>query len=107
MEPIKILLRRDKLNYAPKSQARVPTRTCQGHIVNTDLPTLGTSPEPIQSGSTTQEAKDSQEAKDLGDLQWSGWTVRREGADCPQAQGRPSEMSTRTTSSTPRKTDCP
>jgi hypothetical protein len=54
-EPIKILLQRDELD-CPKSQARVPTRTCQGHVVTTDLPTLGTSPNKLQRGSTTQEA---------------------------------------------------
>jgi hypothetical protein len=71
--PIKVFLRIAELNYAPKSQVRVPTQTCQGHIVRMDLPTVGTSPKQIQSGSTTLEAKD------LGNLQWPGWIVHRGG----------------------------
>jgi hypothetical protein len=63
----------------------VPTRTCQDHVVTTDLPTLGISPKPITSGSTTQEAKD------LGNLQCLGGpsvglgrTIRKFTADCPK-----------------------
>jgi hypothetical protein len=43
-EPIKILLQRENLAFVLKSQPRIPTRVCQGHIVTTDLPTLGTHP---------------------------------------------------------------
>jgi hypothetical protein len=66
--------------YVPNSQPRVPTRVCQGHVVTTDLPTLGTNPKQFQSESETQEAKG------LGNLQWLEWTVRKEGVDCPRAQ---------------------
>jgi hypothetical protein len=57
-EPIKILLLRQNSAYTPNSQIRIPTRVCQGHVVTTDLPTLGTNPKQSQSRSTTQEAKD-------------------------------------------------
>jgi hypothetical protein len=50
--------KKDELGYTQKSQARVHTRTCQGHVVTMNLPTLATSPKPIQRGSTTQEVKD-------------------------------------------------
>jgi hypothetical protein len=33
--------------YTPNSQLRIPTRVCQGHVVTTDLPTLGTNPNSI------------------------------------------------------------
>jgi hypothetical protein len=36
--------RRMNSAYTPNSQLRSPTRTCQGGVVTTDLPTLGTSP---------------------------------------------------------------
>jgi hypothetical protein len=75
--------------YALESQPRIPTRICQGRVVTTDLPNSK------QHGSATQEAKD------LGNMQSLGRTVRMEGADCPrggggqaerpQAQGRPSK----------------
>jgi hypothetical protein len=57
-EPIKILLLRENSAYTPNSELRVPTRVCQGHVVTTDLPTLGTNSKRSQSGSTNQEAKD-------------------------------------------------
>jgi hypothetical protein len=57
-EPIKILLLRENSAYTPNSQPRIPTRVCQGHVVTTDLPTLGTNPKRSRSGSTKQEAKD-------------------------------------------------
>jgi hypothetical protein len=69
--------RRMNSAYASNSQPRVPTRVCQGHIVTTDLPTLGTNPKQSQRESETQEAKD------LGNLQLPGRTVPKEGADCP------------------------
>jgi hypothetical protein len=47
-----------ELGLYPNSQLRIPTRVCQGHVVTTDLPTLGTNPKRSQSGSTKQEAKD-------------------------------------------------
>jgi hypothetical protein len=37
--------------YAPNSQPRIPTRVCQGHVVTTNLPTLGTNPNSKQHGS--------------------------------------------------------
>jgi hypothetical protein len=80
MRANKILLRRVELDYAPKSQPRVPTRTCQGHEVTTDLPTLGTSPKKILSGSTTQEAKD------LVNLQWSGGPSAQRGRTIRRAR---------------------
>jgi hypothetical protein len=43
-EPIQILLLRENSAYTPNSQLRVPTRVCQGHVVTTVLPTLGTNP---------------------------------------------------------------
>jgi hypothetical protein len=70
--------------YVLISQPRIPTRFCQGCIVTTDLPTLGTNPNSKQHGRATQEPKD------LGNLHSLGRTVRVEGADCPQGQGRPS-----------------
>jgi hypothetical protein len=69
-EPIKILLLRENSSYTPNSQPRIPTRVCQGHVVTTDVPTLGTNPKRPQSGSTNQEAKD------LAVLQQSWRTVR-------------------------------
>jgi hypothetical protein len=94
--------------YAPNSQPNVPTRVCQGRVVTTDLPTLGTNPNTKQHRSATQEAKN------LGDLHSLGQTVRVGGgdcprghADCPQAQGRPSENGTQTSSTAPQKTDHP
>jgi hypothetical protein len=77
-EPIKILLQRENLAYASNSRPRIPTRVCQGHVVTTDLPTLGKNPKQTQSGSTTQEAKD------LAVLRNSRRTVREAGADGPR-----------------------
>jgi hypothetical protein len=57
-EPIKILLLRENSAYTPNSQPRILTRVCQGHIVTTDVTTLGTNPKRSQSGSSNQEAKD-------------------------------------------------
>jgi hypothetical protein len=76
--------------YAPNSQPMILTRVRQGHVVTTDLPTLGTNPNSKQHGSTTQEAKD------LSNLQWPGRTVRMEGADCPRGPGGPSASTGRT-----------
>jgi hypothetical protein len=53
----KVFLWRDELDYEPMSQPWIPTQTCQGHMVTTDLLTLGTSPNSTQSGSTTQKSK--------------------------------------------------
>jgi hypothetical protein len=63
--------------YTPNSQLRIPTRVCQGHVVTTDLPTLGTNLKSIQHGNTTQKAKD------LGNLESTRRTVRSVRADCP------------------------
>jgi hypothetical protein len=48
---------RMNLAYAPNSQPRITTRVCQGHIVTTYLPTLGTNPNSKKHKSATQEAK--------------------------------------------------
>jgi hypothetical protein len=73
----KILLQRDNLAYVQNSQLRIPTRVCQGRIVTTDLPTLGTNSNSIQHGSKTQKAKD------IGNLESTRRTVRSVRADCP------------------------
>jgi hypothetical protein len=80
-ELIKILLRRENSTYTPNSQPRISTRVCQGHVVTTDLPTLGTNPKRSRSGSTYQEAKD------LAILRSAGRTVREPGADGPLPTG--------------------
>jgi hypothetical protein len=72
---------RSNSTYAPNSQPRIRTRVCQGHIVTTDLPTLGINPKQSRSGSTTQEAKD------LAVLQITKQTVRKAGSDGSQALG--------------------
>jgi hypothetical protein len=61
--------------YAPNSQPKIPTHACQGRVVTTDLSALGTSPNPKQHRSATQQAKD------LGNLQCLGWTVRMDQAN--------------------------
>jgi hypothetical protein len=76
--------------YAPNSQPRVPTWICQGHVVTMDLLTLGTNPNSKKHGSATQEAKD------LGNLQSLGRTVRGALAYSPQGAGRRSTRSRRT-----------
>jgi hypothetical protein len=86
--------------YALNSQPRITTWVCQGRVVTTDLPTLGTNPNTKQRGSATKEAKD------LSNLHSLGRTVRVGRADHPQAQGGPSENATRT-STAPRITDRP
>jgi hypothetical protein len=70
--------RRMNSAYAPNPQTRIPTRACQGRVVTKDLPTLGTSPKPIQHRSTTQKARD------LGNLENTRRTVRSVRADCPR-----------------------
>jgi hypothetical protein len=52
--------------YAPNSPPRIPTRVCQGRVVTTDLPTLGTNPRQSQSESETQESKDLAIMRSLG-----------------------------------------
>jgi hypothetical protein len=79
LEPIKVLLLRENSAYTPNSPPRIPTRVCQGHVVTTDIPTLGTNPKRSQSGSTKQEAKD------LAVLKQPRRTVRGHLADCPRA----------------------
>jgi hypothetical protein len=61
------------------SQPRIPTRVCQGHVVTTDVPTLGTNPKRSQSGSTKQKAKD------FTVLQQPKRTVRGHLVDCPRS----------------------
>jgi hypothetical protein len=80
-EPIKILLQRENSAYAPNSQPRIPTRVCQGHVVTTDLPTLGTNPKGSRSESETQEAKN------IAALRSTRRTVRKHRVDHPQGQG--------------------
>jgi hypothetical protein len=80
-EPIKILLQRANSAYTPNLQPRIHTRVCQGHVVTTDLPTLGTNPKRSQSGSTIQEAKD------LAALRDTRRTVRGDRADSPRGTG--------------------
>jgi hypothetical protein len=76
--------------YAPNPQLRIPTRACQGRVVTTDLPTLGTSPKPIQRESTTQKEKDLAIWRAPGGLSVvSGRTVREEGADRPKLLPEP------------------
>jgi hypothetical protein len=89
-EPIKILLLRENSAYTPNSQPRIPTRVCQGHVVTTDLQTLGTNPKRSQSGSTNQEAKD------LAILRSARRTVREPGADSPRTLGERSATHGRT-----------
>jgi hypothetical protein len=93
---------RMNLVYALNSQSRIPTRVCQGQVVTTDLPTLGTNPNLKQHGSTIQEAKD------LGNLRCLGGrsevtrrTIRVEQADGPQGHGGLSKKATRTSSMHP------
>jgi hypothetical protein len=79
---IKIFLQRDNSAHAPNSQPRIPTRICQGHIVTTDLPTLGTNPKQSRSESETQEAKD------LATLHNTRRKVLEAGADGLRTPGR-------------------
>jgi hypothetical protein len=57
-ELIKILLQRENSAYALNSQPRILTQVCQGHIVTTDLATLGANSKQSQNESETQGAKD-------------------------------------------------
>jgi hypothetical protein len=82
--------RRMNSAYDPNSQSWIPTRVCQGHIVTTDLPTLGTNSKSKQHGSTSQKATN------IGDLQWPGRTIRTEGAESPRGLGGPSASKGRT-----------
>jgi hypothetical protein len=77
-------------SYVPNSQPRVPTRTCQGHVFTMDISTLGTSPNTIQSGSTTQEAKD------LANVQSHWRTICKVWSDSLGVVGGRSEGSGRT-----------
>jgi hypothetical protein len=73
--------RRMNSAYAPNSQPRVDTRVCQGHVVITDLQTLGTNPNSKQHGSATQEAKD------LGNRRSPRRTIRGDWVDSPRGMG--------------------
>jgi hypothetical protein len=90
-EPIKILLLSENSAYTPNSQPRIPTRVCQGHVVTTDLPTLGTNPKQSRSESTNQETKD------LVILRAPFRTVRDPRADGPRSPGGRSVNHNRTT----------
>jgi hypothetical protein len=94
--------RRSNSAYAPNSQPSIPTRVCQGRVLTTDLPTLGTNPKQSQSESETQGAKD------LTTLRSTRRTVRKHWADYPRGLGGlsagcggPSENTSRTTSTAP------
>jgi hypothetical protein len=50
--------RRMNSTYAQNPQPRILTWACQGRVVTTDLPTLGTSLKQTSSKSATQEAND-------------------------------------------------
>jgi hypothetical protein len=78
----KILLQGENSTYAPNSQSMIPTRVCQGHVVTTDLPTLGTTPKQSQSESKTQEVKD------LTTLHSVWQTAHDLRADYPRGLGR-------------------
>jgi hypothetical protein len=79
--------RRMNSAYAPNPQPRIPTRACQGCVVTTDLPTLGTSLKQTPSESATQEAKD------LAALRGSGRTIHKDRADPLRGLGGPSNNS--------------
>jgi hypothetical protein len=74
--------------YAPNSQP-ISTQVCQGHVVTTDLPTLGTNLKRSQNKSETPEAKD------LATLRNTRRTVRKHRADRSQALGGPSAWPSR------------
>jgi hypothetical protein len=67
-----------ELGLDPKFTTKDFHTSFQGHVVMTDVPTLGTNPKRSQSGSTNQEAKD------LAVRQQSRRTVRGPGANCPR-----------------------
>jgi hypothetical protein len=73
-EPIKNSLKKNWLSPKNHNQG-LPT--CEGHIVTTNLPTLGTCPNLKQSGSTTQEARD------FGKSAGLGWTICERTSDRP------------------------
>jgi hypothetical protein len=67
-----------------------------------DLPTLGTSLKQIPSESATQEAQNLADLRDPGPtVRMTGQTFREAWVDRPRDCGRLSEISPRTTSSTP------
>jgi hypothetical protein len=82
-EPIKILLQRKNSAYTPNSQPRIPTRVCQGHVVTTDLPTLGTKLQAILKRKHDSRSKGL--SCPAGHL-----------ADCPQPPGGPSARTLQT-----------
>jgi hypothetical protein len=84
--------RRSNSTYTPNSQPNIPTRVCQGRVVTTDLPTLGTNPKQSQSESETQEAKDLATLRTPGGgglSATSGRTVREAWADHPKMNLEP------------------
>jgi hypothetical protein len=122
-EPIKNLLQRENLAYAPNSQPQIPTRVCQGSVVTADLPTLGANPKWSQSESETQGAKDwatqhwtrrtvckhrADRLRGLGGLSAdTGRTFHEAKGDCPRGCDGPSENNPRTSSTAPSITDPP
>jgi hypothetical protein len=87
------------LACTPNSPPRIPTRVCQGHVVTTDVPTLGTNSKRSQSGSTKQEAKD------LAVLKQPRRTVRGHRADGPRPTADGPLNTNRTTQPTPLRAD--
>jgi hypothetical protein len=69
----------DELGLYPKITTEDLHTSCQGHVVTTDLPTLGTNPNSKQHGSTTQEARDLGNPRCLGRTVRSDWRTVREG----------------------------
>jgi hypothetical protein len=107
-EPIKILLKRENSAYVSSSQPRIPSRVCQGHVVTTDLRTLGA------NRKRSRSERETQEAKDLATLRSTRRTVRglRAGRPCgysgPSASYvGPFEKHSRTTSTAPSIMDRP
>jgi hypothetical protein len=82
--------RRSNSAYAQNSQPRIPTQVCQGHVVTTNLPTLGTNPKQSQSDIKTQEAKD------LAALRKPRQTVCNDMANSPRWIGGQSARPRRT-----------
>jgi hypothetical protein len=94
--------------YVPNSQPRIPTRVCQGRVVTTDLPTLGTNPKQSQRKIETQEGKN------LAALRGTRQKVHSDRPNGPRGTGGRSaghrwmaQKWKRTSRSAPRITDGP
>jgi hypothetical protein len=82
--------RRSNSAHAPNSQPKIHTRVCQGHVVTTDLPTLGTNPQTTTKRKRNSRSKglsNSAQHKTDGPRGWggrssdTGQTVRDPRAD--------------------------